>query len=404
MYWARKKTAQNSDAITRKIAPLPAAKARERKKPSGTIGAGARHSQPTNSAEQRGAGGQGAGHLGAAPAGGVAAHQAPHHAEHAGRDERRAPGGRAAGGAVALAHPDGRDRRQHQPDRDVEPEDPVPVEALRDGAADQRPAGDGQAGHGEEDPEGGAAALGRIGGADERERQRHHRGGADALDGAGGDQRAGGRRQRARGGRGGEQRDAARERAAAADAVADDRGGHEQHGERQVERVDGPLELREGRAEVLADRGEGRRDDERVERGHEARDRRDRQHDAGAAADGGWAGHLCLPVVFPIRSGPRAGSIAAQAAAGPGAMRATSAGSRNATTSATRPSAASVSTSTACGAHRPSGPGALAMKASWPLCATGVVRQRRPSAKGRASRNARMSSRPRYQVGVGGMA
>ena len=95
-------------------------------------------------------------------------------------------------------------RDQRQPDRHVEPEDPLPGDPLGDRAADQRPAGDREPVDGEEDAERAAALLRREGGADQGEGERRHRRGAGALDRAGGDQRAD--RGRHRAGRRGERR------------------------------------------------------------------------------------------------------------------------------------------------------------------------------------------------------
>ena len=69
------------------MAALPAEKARDPKKPIGSIGSLARSSQATKAATSSGADQQRAEHLGAAPAGLVAAHQPPHEAERAAGDE-----------------------------------------------------------------------------------------------------------------------------------------------------------------------------------------------------------------------------------------------------------------------------------------------------------------------------
>ena len=98
-------------------------------------------------------------------------------------------------GAAALGDPGEHERHGEQADRDVDPEDPLPGEALGDGAADHRAARDREAGEALQRADRRAAALGREGGADERQRERHHERGAGALDGAGGDQRS---RRRAR--------------------------------------------------------------------------------------------------------------------------------------------------------------------------------------------------------------
>ena len=215
-----------------------------------------------------------------------AADEAPHEAQDAGGDQPEAHGVEPHCRAAALAHPQQGNRHQHDAERYVEPEDPVPVEALGDGPAHQRAAGHGQAGQGEEDAERGAAAFGREGGADERERQRRDHGGRGALHGARRDEGLGRGRERAgrRGGR--EQRHARGERPAPAHAVADHRGRHEQDGEGQVEGVEDPLELLEGRVEIVADGAEGRCHDERVEGGHEAGRRGDGEHPGASAGNG----------------------------------------------------------------------------------------------------------------------
>ena len=68
----------------------------------------------------------------------VAAHEAPDDAEQAGADECEAGQVERRVGAVRLLEPRVRERSEHEPDRDVEPEDPVPREAADDSAADER--------------------------------------------------------------------------------------------------------------------------------------------------------------------------------------------------------------------------------------------------------------------------
>src|SRR5919108_538889 len=99
---------------------------------------------------------------------------------------------------------------------------------------------------------------------------------------AGRDQRAGRGCERG-GGRGrGEERERTDERPLASEAIADRGAGDERDGERERVRVDRPLELLKGRAEILADRRQGDRDDEVVEDHHEQRERSDREGPAGA--------------------------------------------------------------------------------------------------------------------------
>src|SRR5919202_1983907 len=65
------------------------------------------------------------------------------------------PAANARGRSEALGQAPARERREHEPERDVQPEDPLPGDSLGDGAADDRAAEDGEAGHAAEDPERG---------------------------------------------------------------------------------------------------------------------------------------------------------------------------------------------------------------------------------------------------------
>ena len=168
----------------------------------GSIGVRVRRSQATKAASRHDARGD--------------ARRAPRRCPSPRRCRARGPTRSRARRAVISARPgrssasslprDSRDPREHerdrqQADRDVDPEDPLPGEAVGDRAADHRPAGDGEAGQALQRAHRRAAPLGREGGADERERERHHERRAHALDGAGGDQRAGVGRERAGRGR-----------------------------------------------------------------------------------------------------------------------------------------------------------------------------------------------------------
>src|SRR5438046_1244407 len=62
-------------------------------------------------------------------------------------------------GAVGLLQPHQRERDQDQPEGDVEPEDPLPGDALNDRAADQRAERDGEAADAAPGAEREAAAL-----------------------------------------------------------------------------------------------------------------------------------------------------------------------------------------------------------------------------------------------------
>ena len=77
---------------------------------------------------------------------------------------------------------------RHHPDRHVDPEDPVPVEALHHDAADQRSAGHRQPGDPAEDADDRPAPLRRERGGDDRQRQRRDGRRPEALRSAEGDQ------------------------------------------------------------------------------------------------------------------------------------------------------------------------------------------------------------------------
>ena len=90
-----------------------------------------------------------------------------------------------------------------------------------------------------------------------------------ALDGAGGDQEVGARRQRgARRGEG-EERDAGDEHAPAAEAVTERGAGQQEHPVGEDVGVDGPLQSLHRGAEVVVDAGQGDVHDEVVEDDHE---------------------------------------------------------------------------------------------------------------------------------------
>ncbi len=206
----------------------------------------------------------------------VAAHEAPDEPEEARRGEREAGQVEGRTGAVGLLHTEARERQQDEADRDVQPEDPLPRDPLDDRTADHRAERDRQAADTAPGPEREPAPLRWDRGRQDRERQRQHDRAAEALQRPRTDQRtrAWGERRKGRGDR--EDRQADAEQPAAAEAIAERGAGQEQHGERQRVGVDGPLELFERRAEILADHRQGGGHDEVVERDHEERGRRDR--------------------------------------------------------------------------------------------------------------------------------
>ena len=185
-----------------------------------------------------------------------------------------------------------REREQDDPDGDVQPEDPLPRDPVDDGAADERTHGDGKTCDPGPRTERETALLTRDSSAEDGQRQRRHDRRAESLDRASRDQPLGGRRHRCCCRSRGEDADADHEHALAPEAIAERRSREHEHGERQRVGVDRPLELLDGRAEVYANDGKRRRDDEVVEHDHEERDRRDDERPERARA--GF--HRCLPV------------------------------------------------------------------------------------------------------------
>ena len=163
----------------------------------------------------------------------------------------------------------GKDAHRH-----VEPEDPVPVHALGNGATDDGPDGDGKATDTAPGTQRQRSALSRHTGRQDGQRQRRDDRAADALRRAGKDQhRAGGRKGGCR--RANRKDDQAEyEDAPPAEAVAEGGAGQQQHGERQRVGVDGPLELLQGRAQLGPNDRQGGGHHQVVERDHEQRNRR----------------------------------------------------------------------------------------------------------------------------------
>ena len=267
----RRKIEPNIPKNITKLTAFVAAKVRDRNSSSGTIGAGARRSQATKAATSARARGHRREDERARPAVRVAAHEAEDHAEQAEAHEGDAGHVEALGRPAALAQAARGEGQEQEPERDVEPEDPLPGQPVDDQPAEQRPDGDAEAAHAGPHAQGEPAALGRVGGRQQRQRQRGDDRAPGALQRAGQDERAR-RRGQGRGGRGErEEGEAGQEDAAAPEAVAERGGRDEQHREGQRVGVDRPLQVLDGRAEVLPDRGQRDRDDEVVQRGHEQR-------------------------------------------------------------------------------------------------------------------------------------
>ena len=186
------------------------------------------------------------------------------------------------------------ERDQREPDRDVEPEDPLPRDPLDDGAADERADRDAEAADPAPDPERRAAPLGRERLGDQGQGERGDDRRAESLQGSRRDQRVDRGRQRRQGRGAGEDPDADPEHPLAAEPVAERGAGDQQHRERQRVGVDRPLERLDRAAEVRSDRRQRDADDEVVERRHEERRSRDRERPSRRSL-------ACLLGLHPIR-------------------------------------------------------------------------------------------------------
>ena len=163
-----------------------------------------------------------------------------------------------------------RERQGDDPDRHVDPEDPVPVDALGDRAADDRPHRDGQAGESAVDADDHPAPFGRESGRQDGEAAaggRSRRPGPARVRAAisVGDVR--GERAGRRGH--GEQGEADGEDPAAAEAVAEGGRGDDAGREGDVVRGERPLERRQAGVQVALHAGQRRGHDHRVENDHE---------------------------------------------------------------------------------------------------------------------------------------
>jgi hypothetical protein len=224
--------------------------------------------------DERGEQDQGAGALaedrGAGPSVLVAAQQREDEQEQpAGQRDLPGPVEAAGDGVARLLHVGARDGDAEQPDREVDQEDPAPVQAARESAADERSDGERGADRraiGGERP--GALADVRIGVGQQRQRDGEHDRGADPLDRAHrvqhGDVPGRGTTER----RDGEDRQAGQEQPAAAEPVGERAGDEDRGGERERVGVDDPLQARQARVEVLGDARERRVHDGDVEHEH----------------------------------------------------------------------------------------------------------------------------------------
>ena len=203
----------------------------------------------------------------------VAAQQREHEQEQAGGQRDLAGHVELAGVRVArLLDRLARDRDADQAERQVDEEDPAPVEAAGERAADERADGEGGA---DRSAVGGErlAALLRVRERlrEQGERDGEHDRGADALRGARGVQHHDVRGRRAHERRHGEDGETDREQPATTEAVGQRAGRQHDGGEGEGVGVDDPLQAGQARVEVGGDVGQRGVHDRDVEHQHRGR-------------------------------------------------------------------------------------------------------------------------------------
>jgi hypothetical protein len=201
---------------------------------------------------------------------------------------------READAFVPIEQPH-RQQRRRDPDRQVDEEDPVPVDRLGEHAARQQ--ADGAAGRCDEavDPD-RPSLLARLGEHGDDHAQDHGRrhGTADALHEPRPNQQGLALRQAAHERRGGEDRQADQEDAPAADEVAQPPGEQQQTSERDQVCVDHPGKARLREAQIALNRGQRHVHDRGVEDDHQhAHAEHHKRHPAGPVAH-----CVCVPGRF----------------------------------------------------------------------------------------------------------
>ncbi len=196
--------------------------------------------------------------------------------------------------AVALGEQLRAEQYRDQADRDVQPEDPLPAEALRDHPSDEGTRGDGQSGQPAVDADDQAAALGRERRGQDGQAERHDGGRSEALHGPGRDEVREVRGQRAESRGDGEQQQPEVEDAAPPEPVTERRGRHDAGRERDAVGVDGPLQRGHRGLQVVLHVRQRADDDQGVEHYHEVGRRGQAQHPAEPIAAAWVRRHACI--------------------------------------------------------------------------------------------------------------
>jgi hypothetical protein len=218
--------------------------------------------------------------LGASPADVVRPDEPPGESDHGDRAECNATDVDRLAWAERLGKESSRKECRHDADRDVDPEDPVPVDSFRDRAADDRPKGNREAGEAAVDAEDRCSPLGGERLRQDRQAQRQDHGAAEALDRACADQHRRARRESASRRRRGEQNESQTEESPPAETVAERGGADNSCGDGDVVGVDRPLQVREADVQRFLDARQRSRDNQCVETGHEERGRAEHEHPA----------------------------------------------------------------------------------------------------------------------------
>ena len=172
-----------------------------------------------------------------------------------------------------LVDEDPRREDAEDSDRDVDVEDPAPVDVLGDRAADERAERERHRGYAGPDSDRSPALPRWERGGDDRQRRRVHQRCAHTLHDARADQHAGAVREPAEERRRGEDHEPGDEDAPAAEHVGELAAGEEQHSERQGVAVDDPFELGDRDAEIRTNRRQRDVHDRVVQHDHEQAER-----------------------------------------------------------------------------------------------------------------------------------
>ena len=212
-------------------------------------------------------------------------------------DEQRQAGGDAhpdgevevppRGVRPALGNQRGRDRRGDEPDRDVDPQHPLPAQSVRERAAEQHTRGAAAPGHGTPH----AQRLVALGAVTEGGRHDRQRGGGedrrpDALHGSRGDELAGVLGQAASQRRQREQHEARHEDDSPSQQVRHAPAQEQEATECEHVGVHNPRQVALGELQSAADRRKRDVHDRGVEHDHELRDAEERQRDPTAVLSG----------------------------------------------------------------------------------------------------------------------